>query len=217
MGLIDYYSRRANEYERIYEKPERQKAIANLKSILQQLLPGHDILEVACGTGYWTQIISAVARSVVATDMSPEVLEIARSKSYPHGRVCFTIADAYDLDPVSGHFTAGLAAFWWSHLPKQDISRFLAGFHRRLGPGAKVVFTDNRYVEGNSSSISYRDEMGNTYQDRRLVDGSEFRVLKNFPTEAELRAVLQDEAARVITTSTNEYFWCLSYEVGANA
>ncbi len=217
MGLIDYYSRRANEYERIYDKSERQEALADLSSIFKRLLCRHDVLEVACGTGYWTQIVSTIAHSAVATDMSPDVLEIADGKSYPPGRIRFTVVDAYDLDRVSGHFTAGLAAFWWSHAPKQDISRFLTGFHRRLGPGAKVVFADNRYVEGNSTSISYSDEMGNTYQDRRLADGSRFRVLKNFPTEAELRAVLQDKVERMAIVRTNEYYWCLSYEVGESA
>ena len=79
-GVVEYYSRRAREYESIYDKPERQADLSTLRALIPSLLAGRDILEVACGTGYWTQVIAPVARSVLATDLSPAVLEIAALK-----------------------------------------------------------------------------------------------------------------------------------------
>ena len=70
------------------------------------------------------------------------------------------------------------------------MCRFLNVLHARLEPGALVVFTDNRYVEGSSLPITREDADGNTYQERRLRDGTEYEVLKNFPEEAELRSLL---------------------------
>ncbi len=122
------------------------------------------------------------------------------------------IADAYALDSIPASFTAGFTGFWWPHIPKQSLSDFLHGFHRRLGDGAHVVFIDNRYVEGSSTPISSRDEAGNTYQLRLLRDGSQHRVLKNFPSTDDLRAVLHGLSREIVVLEL-DYFWCASYRV----
>jgi hypothetical protein len=103
-----------------------------------------------------------------------------------------------------------LAAFWWSHVPKARLTDFLRGFHRVLAPGARVVFLDNVYVEGSSTPLSRTDAHGNTYQLRRLDDGSTHEVLKNFPTEPELRHVVAGWADDV-QVEFLRYYWILSY------
>ena len=113
--LLDYYARRVQQYEQIYQKPERQAELARLKAHLAGLLAGHDLLEIACGTGYWTAHLAPVVRSILATDAAVEVLDAARSKAYPKDRVRLEQADAYALDAITGTFTAGFAGFWWSH------------------------------------------------------------------------------------------------------
>jgi len=67
------------------------------------------------------------------------------------------------------------------------------------------VFFDNRYVEGSSTPISRRDAQGNTYQARKLDNGSAHEVLKNFPTERELieRASAHGLDAKEFTLMTN--------------
>ena len=209
-ALLDYYARRAQEYEQIYQKPERQRELALLKAHLVKLLAGRDVLEVACGTGYWTAFLAPFTRSMLATDAAAEVLGVARAKTYPPGRVRFEQADAYALDGVAGDFDGGLAGFWWSHIQKSRQAAFLKRFHGRLQPGAQVVLIDNQYVEGSSTLISGADEDGNTYQERRLADGSRHRVLKNFPTEAELRDAVGKAGAQVRYVDFT-YYWCLSY------
>ena len=114
--LIDYYSRRAHEYERIYQKPERQADLARLTEHLRCAAAGRRVLELACGTGYWTAALANAAESILATDASEEVLEVARAKRLDPSRVSFTRADAYNPMQRSRDFTAGLAAFWWSHI-----------------------------------------------------------------------------------------------------
>lgn len=210
--LVDYYRRRAAEYEAIYAKPERQADLAVLRATLPQRLQGRRVLEIACGTGYWTALVAPAAASIVATDMAEEPMAIARSKAYPPGRVRFTRADAYQLGEELGRFDGALAMFWWSHIPLGEIGRFLASLHRRLEPGARVVLMDNTYVDGSSTPIAERDAAGNTYQLRRLADGSENRVLKNFPTEEGLRAALKPHAARIAYQAL-EYYWLAEYEV----
>lgn len=211
-SLIDYYSQRAREYERIYHKPERQDDLERLRTHLRAQLNGRRVLEVACGTAYWTAVIADAVDSVWATDASDEVLEVARAKSLDPIRVTFANADAYHPRLSRCDFDAGLAAFWWSHVPKAKLSAFLDAFHAELQPGARVVFMDNRYVPGSSTPISRADSEGNTFQQRRLDDGSTHEVLKNFPSLDELHRVLAPYADDLDVT-TFDYFWSASYEL----
>ncbi len=212
-NLRDYYARRAHEYERIYDKPERQVDLTSLRESIPSLLAGRDVLEIACGTGFWTQFVATRAASVLATDVNEEVLALARRKSYPRDNVAFELLDIYSEGDLPRRFDAGLAAFWWSHVPRQSYSRFIEHFHRRLQSGAIVVFLDNRYVQGSSTPLSRTDEHGNTYQTRTLDDGTRYEVLKNIPDESELAGALGN-SARSFEYVELDYFWYVSYRVG---
>jgi ubiquinone/menaquinone biosynthesis C-methylase UbiE len=208
--LLAYYARRAREYERIYAKPERQADLAWLRGRLGELLAGRRVLELACGTGWWTQAVAPHVAEILALDANEEVLAVARSKTYPPGRVRFAQGDCYALPDCGRRHDALLAAFWWSHVPRARLAEFLRGAERAVAPGARLVFVDNRYVEGSSTPLARRDGEGNTYQLRRLDDGSAHEVLKNFPDAAELRAAAA--GARGLTVETTDFFWLLGYE-----
>lgn len=208
--LLDYYRRRAREYEAIYAKPERQGELQFLREHIPGRFAGRRVLEVACGTGYWTVLVARTAASIVAVDAAEEPMRIAMAKDYGERNVRFELADAYALAADLGRFTAALACFWWSHIPLGRIGDFLGSLHPLLEPGARVLLMDNLYVEGNSTPISERDAQGNTYQLRPLADGSSSRVLKNFPGEADLRAALAPHA-RELSYRALEYYWLLEY------
>jgi demethylmenaquinone methyltransferase/2-methoxy-6-polyprenyl-1,4-benzoquinol methylase len=82
--------------------------------------------------------------------------------------------------------------------------------HSKIKTGGTIGFIDNNYIEGNSTPISQTDGSGNTYQRRLLKDGTEYLVLKNFPTQAQIRSLLQDKAVN-IEFKQLEYFWHLLY------
>lgn len=207
--LLDYYAQRAAEYDQIYEKPERQRDLAWLRDRLPQLLAGRDVLEIACGTGYWSERLVTTSRSLHCTDATAEVLQIARARL--RGRATFAIADAYALDSIAGTFDGFFAGFFWSHVAREQLAGFVAHANCRLGAGARVVFLDNRFVAGSSTPIAEADAAGNTYQMRTLSDGSRHRVLKNFPTADELRRVLH--GAKGLQIEETDYYWLASYDV----
>jgi ubiquinone/menaquinone biosynthesis C-methylase UbiE len=209
-SMVSYYADRAQEYERIYHKPERQADLSQLRSFVESEFSGADVFEVACGTGYWTEILARSAASVFATDINEEVLAVARSKPIDSQRVTFHRKDAYVLPSLPHRFTGGFSGFWWSHIPRVRIQSFLRGFHRVLSSGARVMFIDNAFVEGSSTPISRTDEHGNTYQVRRLDDGSTHEVLKNFPTKSELVSAV-DGLATDVRIEFLRYYWILSY------
>lgn len=206
-AMLSYYTQRAREFDRVYEKPERQEDLAVLRARVAALLGGRRVFEVACGTAWWTQHYAPVAREVFATDLSDEMLDLARSRGLPYPRVRFARGDAFAL-PVPPHpCEAGFAAFWWSHLRRDgELAAFLAHFLERLEPGARFLFIDNRFVEGSSTPISRVDDRGNSYQVRQLENGATHEVLKNFPTREEVEYLLSDLAREAIWEPVRHYW-----------
>jgi len=203
-----YYQARAREYEAIYAKPERQSDLARLKDWLTREARDRVVLELACGTGYWTAIAAATARFILATDRNPAPLKIARRKGLGAG-VVFCVADAYALPRFARQFDCGMAHFWWSHVPRRSIGAFVAHFASRLSPGAKLLLTDNTFVAGSSTPLSRRDEDGNSYQMRTLRNGERHEILKNFPSTSEIVAALEAVCVHIDVLQL-DYYWAVS-------
>jgi SAM-dependent methyltransferase len=209
-GMASYYARRAAEYDAIYHKPERQADLRAMEAALPGCFANRRVLEIACGTGWWTVHAARDAKRWLATDLNEETLAVARTKPLPPCVELRTM-DAFGFDGLGLEgFDAAFAGHWWSHLPRAGLPDWLELLHAHLEPGARVVMLDNRYVEGSSTPIDRRDDGGNTWQQRRLADGSTHEVLKNFPTEAEARAALGGRAQHVRWTE-HAHFWVLDY------
>ena len=209
--LQSYYAERAQEHDRVYSKPERQNDLKKIQSYLSDAFEGLDVLEIASGTGYWTQFISLGAQSVLGVDYNLEVIDIAKLRDYRNSNVTFLRSDAYELKEVKDKFSGGFSGFWWSHILKEKRKGFLSVFHEKLNPGAKVVFIDNRFAEGSNIPISRRDEDGNTYQNRSLDDGSSYEILKNFPDKEELEKDFSEFGSN-LQIELFEYYWIVSYK-----
>ena len=209
-SLRSYYAVRAPEYDRIYLKPERQSDLRSLQHWLPPLFNGCRLLEVACGTGYWTQFLAPAVSELVAVDAAPETLKIAAGRITSRN-VRFVVGDAYYLPDCLGQFDAAFLGFWFSHLPMRRRRTFLQNLANRLHDGARVLILDNLFVEGSNRPITEKDEDGNTYQSRRLDDDSTHRVLKNFPTESELVTLCAGLGKSMVYTAF-EYYWAFQYE-----
>lgn len=214
LNMQAYYGARAEEYERIYhrEDAEFQQELALLADVIKKQVKGRRVLEIACGTGYWTQIAAETATQLVGIDIRPEVLQIAQSKTWPKGNAAFREGDAYELSEIKGDFDYGLANFWFSHIPRNRIENFLQGFHERLGSGAHVFIADNMYVAGRGGELITREDSEDTYKRRELADGSQHEILKNYFTYEELNDIFRpiSQHLRIFVGGS---FWYVSYTV----
>ena len=189
-----YYRSRApwhDEYMSYASNTQMETLLVPLIEYFEDYITDKDILEIACGTGNWTQVLARRAHSVLATDVNDSVINIAQKKQYQNDNVTFKIADAYTLNGVDGTFTAAFAADWWSHIPKSMIVPFLHLLHGKLCRGARVVFVDMMYRDIPFFRGYRKDEEGNLIHRRRLPNGQEFDVVKNFPTKQELFQYLE--------------------------
>ena len=105
--MTRYYARRAAEYERVYEIPAWQPALAELRRRVPAFFAGRSVFEVACGTGYWTAHVATTALGVHATDVNEETLALARARPWPRGNVTFERRDAYATSAAPPRCDAG--------------------------------------------------------------------------------------------------------------
>jgi SAM-dependent methyltransferase len=210
--MRDYYARRAEYYERVYLQPERQPDLRAMERWLPRMFEGRRVLEIACGTGWWTQHGARHASDWLATDLNPATIDVARRKSMP-ASVRFATVDAYTFAGLEdGPFDGAFAGCWWSHVPRRRLAGWLDALHSRLDSGAQVVMLDNGYVQTSSTPITRRDLGGDTYQRRTLDDGTVHEVLKNFPTREQALEMLGQRAVEP-TWVEYENYWTLAYRL----
>lgn len=215
-----YYEARApwhDQYMSFQSNETMEKQLRPIIETLEGLISRRQVLEIACGTGIWTQVLARRARHVTAVDISATALGMAQARLSGYGNVTLKSADAYSLDGVDGYFDMLFATDWWSHVPKTMISSFLEAAGGKLAPCSAAVFIDMSMNEYFASEPCWYDEEGNRVSRRRLPDGSAYRVVKNFPTEDELRDVLSRYGRDVVYREFDSLKrWMVAFEFAAH-
>lgn len=187
--ITRYYDAISLDYDKSagYTNPEVEELRKSIKERFQEILCGKNVLEIACGTGYWTQVIAETSKSVLAIDINPSMISMAAEKCAKLNNVSFLVADAYTLKGIPGGFDAAFAHWWWSHIPKNLITSFLNTLHSKLNTGSIVFFRDHLAYSGFKTSDNIE---GNNIENRQLSDGSAFNVVKNYPSKDEIFTAL---------------------------
>ena len=102
------------------------------------LSPGKRVLEIGCGTGMFTEMFAATGATIVAVDISPELLEKARARRLPAGQVTFCERRFEDCD-VEGRFDAVIGSSVLHHL---EIGSAIRRIKDLLKPGGKLSFAE---------------------------------------------------------------------------
>jgi len=205
-----FYAKTAAGYDAAASgRHERANDLGQLREMVAHLARGHTILELACGTGYWTEVMAATAECIVATDNSAEMLALATRRGLPADKVSFREADGLDLPADLGDFTAVFIGFWWSHLLREEQEGFLKQLRARVGKDVLLIVLDDAYVEGSSTTIARTDAHGNTFQLVTTPDGERVELPKSYPTDSTLRKRLAD-AVREIKIVRMEFYWLLT-------
>ena len=206
--VAEYYEKMAEQYDAVYDQPEREDDLDEICDEVAEAVSGHIVLEVGCGTGFWTEIAAESALSIVATDINQNLIDLARTRDLSGDQVTFRVADAYNLPDDLGEFTAILAGSWWSHVARADQEKLLAHWRDRFGKDILIVLVDDTYVEGTSDTVARTDLEGNTFQIKTAPDGMRYEIPKNYPSDSALRKKLAS-SVREIKIVRLEHFWML--------
>lgn len=122
-----------------WETPAGRKRWARRVSMLTcGITPDMDVLEVGCGTGYYTRELAKTGARIKAIDISPDLLTVAR-RDVPAERVTFCIENAYELSFPDGIFDVVVGSSVLHHLETRKALREL---YRVLKPGGEFRFTE---------------------------------------------------------------------------
>lgn len=207
-GIAAHYDNASADYSE-----EQLEDLDEAREQLATLLAGHRILELGCGTGAWTEVLAESADSVLATDASEAMLDLARMHGEDLDNVDYRLVDALalpdDLGSGEDRFTAVFMAGLWSRLTRDQQDALLLSLKKRLGKDVLLVIFDDAYVETESATIARTDLQGNTHEFQLDADGNRHELVKNYPTDSYLRKRL-DKVGREIKIARWEFYWVLT-------
>jgi 2-polyprenyl-3-methyl-5-hydroxy-6-metoxy-1,4-benzoquinol methylase len=197
---IAYYRARAGEYDATMRQlgryvsmggsvagrsgDEEGKEVAALLEALDGMRPFDTVLELACGTGWWTQWLAQHALNVTAVDAAEEMLTLNRARVNA-GNVRYMLADVFSWQP-DRQFDLVFFAFWLSHVPQDRFAAFWQLIRDSLTANGRVFFVDELDSEQARSQETRVDDDAVL---RELDDGQQFRAVKVFyqPSALELK------------------------------
>jgi demethylmenaquinone methyltransferase/2-methoxy-6-polyprenyl-1,4-benzoquinol methylase len=200
---VAYYRARAGEYDDWWFRRGRYDwgAVLNQRWFGEATLVrrelharGHfeDTLELACGTGLWTEQLLTVSSRITALDASPEVIAINRARiaaAAPVASVTYIPSDLFAWQP-DRQFDLAACCFWLSHVPPDKLDEFLDKLHRATRPGGTLFFVDSLNQSTSMAKDHDPPAVETGVRVRKLADGRQFRVVKVYYEPAAFTATL---------------------------
>lgn len=183
-GQVEYYRRRASEYDET-AYGDLVAARARIARVVGAMRPSGRVLEIACGTGLWTEALARTATAVTALDAAPEAVAIARRRVPPGVRL--EVADIFSWT-TEERFDVVFFSAWLSHVPARRFAGFWGLLRGLLAEGGRVLFVDEHVAERAKESYVRGDD---EIVERRLQDGTSYRIVKNFVDPEDLTARLR--------------------------
>ncbi len=205
---IAYYRARAQEYDETTEGVEELNgAFARARDLLQQRGPFEHILELACGTGAWTQVLLAMGQDITALDAAPEMLTIAQQK-LADARVHYQQVDLFAWKPTREYHLVFFAN-WLSHVRPQELVAFLTKVAHAVRPGGYMAIVDQYAPMLEDREIAQEGEGGRIYALRPLRSGETFTIVKVFYKIEILQEVFTSLGFDVSVHQLNNFFFFL--------
>jgi demethylmenaquinone methyltransferase/2-methoxy-6-polyprenyl-1,4-benzoquinol methylase len=213
---IAYYQARAGEYDEWFLRQGRYDhgpemnarwfaEVEQVARALEAFAPTGDVLELASGTGLWTQRLVATARTLTAVDSSPEV-HAANQERLGGAAVRYEVADLFRWQPDRQYDTI-FFSFWLSHVPPERLESFWSLVRAALAPGGRVFFVDALYEETSTAKNHQLEGPDAHAVTRHLNDGQEYRIVKVFYRPEILTEKLIEWGWRARIERTPTYFY----------
>jgi SAM-dependent methyltransferase len=110
-------------------------------SFLLKQLPTHctNILEIGCGTGTFSRLLAQRSNRVIAIDLSPKMIEVAKRQCECYANIDFQVADILQWEFPVDHFDAIASIATFHHLPLESL---LPSLKTTLKLGGKLLVLD---------------------------------------------------------------------------
>jgi SAM-dependent methyltransferase len=96
-------------------------------------------LDIGCGTGEFSRLLAQRVKRVVAIDLSPNMIEVAKQRSSEFPTIDFQVADVMEWELPAEQFDVIVSIATLHHLP---VERLLPKLKAALKPGGRLVILD---------------------------------------------------------------------------
>lgn len=211
---IEYYRARASEYDEWFYRQGRydrgedntRQWFEEVETVRTSLLNAPQIenaLELACGTGIWTQELIKIANHVTALDASPEMIAINQAK-VQSDKVSYQQVDLFTWQ-AQENYDMIFFSFWLSHVPADKLSSFLEMVASALKPHGRLFILDSRRETTSTASNHVLPDEGQILK-RKLNDGREYEIVKIFYEPDALATELKSHGLTADVRLTPNYF-----------
>ncbi len=124
----------------------RRKHVFTELTALAGVCPGDRVLDVGCGTGYFTRLVAeAAGRDGTATGVDPSPEAVARARRVTRPANCsFAEGTAEALDALDDSYDVVVSSLMIHHLPEAMRPQAVAEMFRVLRPGGRVLIAEFR-------------------------------------------------------------------------
>lgn len=211
---IAYYRARAAEYDEWFYRKNRFdygeeenrrwfNEATELRERLHRIPKQEHILELAPGTGIWTQELVKMCDAITAVDASPEMIAINKAKVQSE-KVNYVEADLFKWQATQ-EYDMIFCGFWLSHVPPEKLDAFLQSIKHALKPDGIFFMIDSRSKQSSTAKDQTLPSEGVVMQ-RVLNDGSNFKVIKVYYETDDLEQVLARNGIIAKAKFTKQYF-----------
>ena len=134
----EFWSKVAAKYDRVVDLQIGTETRALVRERLREERQLGSVVEFGCGTGYYTQVLAEKSATVIATDLSPEMLEIAKERVQA-ANITFLTEDCQSTSFAAAMFDT---AFISLVLHFVDTKRTLVEMHRILKSGGMLIIAN---------------------------------------------------------------------------
>ena len=205
----DYYRARAGEYDQWWLRQGRYDRgpdfqtrwtaeVQQLTDALTAFGPRGRVLELACGTGIWTQRLAPTAERMTAIDASAEMIAIARSRP-ECAEVAFEQADIFSWNNTT-KYDVVFFSFWLSHVPPDLFEGFWNVVRDSLKPAGRAFFIDSATFE------LPRPDYDGVTDLRTLNNGDQYQIVKVLYGPEQLSEKLSGMGWTASISSTEGFF-----------
>ena len=214
-----YYAQRAAEYDQWWQRRGRYdrgeeenrrwfEEVAEVQARIDSAGLTGDVLELAGGTGNWTERLAPRADRLTVLDSSAEMISLSRVRIEKAGfaaRVHYAQVDLFAWEPDQ-EYDAVFFGFWLSHVPSDRVDGFLSNVAKAVRPGGKLAMVDSRPDPRSTSPDQPLPPEGVELSNRCLNDGRTFAIVKRYDDPQKLEAVLGSHGFDVRVGTTATYF-----------